>query len=207
MVRNSNKRSRGKPRARNGRNRPRSIKRDIALGLRPVSCRVPNDPPLRPLSHEHSAIIRVNLLYGETPQFNNGDDFATATYSNKGVYAFTPKDIWDLVVAYMGYKTTLSAELRLNKVCAWGPIQSPSAEYSPVLTVDISTISAGHTVSDRGTEINRSKCGIAIPFAIWLATSASTKIISYQSRGSTAAGVSTGIIDISVTWRRALAPS
>lgn len=206
MVRANNKRKRAQPRPRTGRPTRRNVQRDRALGLRPVSCRVPSDPPLRTLSHEHSAVIRVNLMYNPTSKIDNGDDFKTALYQAKGIYTFSPRTIWDLVLAYMGYKSGLTAELRLNKVMAWGPIQSPSAEYSPVLSVDISNISAAHTVTDRGTETIRSKCGIALPFSIWLGSESTTNIVSYHSRGSTVTDASTGVIDISVTWRRALSP-
>lgn len=201
----------------NKRVRKNRRKLDLATSLRPVPCTVPSDPPRVKMSHEHSAILGVDLFYDRTKRtgFNSYGALCTAAQYSvqeptaKGQHvSVSPSDIAKLIRAYMSYTDNTTFEICPRKICAWGPTEGQLLkETSPVLTVDTSNVSASVSVTDRGTAISRTRCGISIPFSLWLNCSSTAPVIRYTLDTGVVTPYSgedtlnAGHLQISVTWR------
>jgi len=198
-------------------NRAIARKLHTAVGLRPMSSQPPADPPRVKLSHEYSAVLQVDLQFdpeAAAAGFTDyGSGFAPATYVVKAKSALEQKvlisasTIARLIRARMFYQNGVRLEIAPRKVSAWGPTSAQLAtEATPLLAVDTSAVSAGITVTDRGTLTRRSRVGVAIPYTLWLSGDGNIAICSYYPAGL---GAETpyvtkspmGILQISATWR------
>lgn len=201
MVRRTNNR---RSRKTNRRRRPQPRAVHKAVGMRLLRATVPADPPVRPLTHEHSAVIRIDCVTGDQSGITSYGSFgvcASASIKQKDSLSITPEDIRKLIVAYMGYVNDSLFEICVKKVSVWGSrLTSSVSEQCPKLAVDISDISGGLLVTDRGTPMTRPKMGVLCPFNIWLKPT-NIKIIRYYPEIFASDG-QCGVIDISVTWRR-----
>ncbi|KAK9884717.1 hypothetical protein WA026_007562 [Henosepilachna vigintioctopunctata] len=100
MVRKCNKRNRRSNKGRAGcPTRQLHQASTMRLCCAPVSA----DPPVRPLMHELSAVIRISQLQGTTSEVTSNGGLGSLATVNKAGH--------DLVVVFAGYKSDTSFEL------------------------------------------------------------------------------------------------
>lgn len=197
MARGKNKRTR-----RPIRRRPRqqARQRNVAISMRLMRAQVPADPPVRTLTHEHAAVIRIILTThtanSRISDYGKFGEHAKAEVKSMSTLRISLDDVEKLIIAHMGYADGSSFEINIRKVSAWGPITS--GELDPRLALDLSDITGGILVSDKGSPNHRARMGVSSPFNLWQKAT-TTDIIQYQPNTSSGPA---GLIDISVAWRR-----
>jgi len=208
-----------RPPNRRATRRTRDRKFNLALGLRPVPCRIPADPPRIRLAYEQSAILMIDIIF-ET-QIPRNEFASWGTPYNSAVYTIgsttakaqsmhvTYSDVIKLIQHRMEFDSTSTMEVCIRKISCWGILSSAIAgDPVPVLQVDLGGITAGTIVTDRGTLNNRTRCAVSMPFMQWFVDSA-TSFMRYtiDTQGvtpyhATAGRKNAGICHISVTWRK-----
>lgn len=158
---------------------------------------VPADPPVRALTHEASAVVRVSFsatTSGNSTISPKPNGASTGTI-NKSI-GINLDEVRKLINSEMGYTADSSFEINIRKVCVWGPL--PPSEDVPTLAVDLSDISGGLAVTDRCGANHRARMGITSPFNLWIKPNVE-RIIHIST---TATSGLAAIMDLSVSWRR-----
>lgn len=174
-----------------------------AIAMRPKRARIAADPPLRSMTLEQSAVIRLHCQGQgtkdstlELPQ----DRYSPAILklsAAKGYYELSANQILDLIKSFANLNSTTDLEFALRKISVWGPIPKPESEEAyPCLAADVGSSSAGLTVSDRSAPNHRSRCGITFPYTIWHPGS-NIKLLRYAPGGE----IRAAILDLSLVWR------
>lgn len=199
--------ARGKPaNRRNSRRNGRQVRQRLrALAMRPTKVVPPADPPAISLTPETSARLRISVQRGAKA-------FDTWTYGTRSkptvleiaIQAPTASiaitNIAQCIRGLGSIKDNTKLEFTVRKVCAWGPIPTPSTtEAMPRLVVDTGPPAAGLAVTDRCAPNHRSRMGISLPYTYWFDGDQSHILIQYTAGVNN--DTSLGIIDISVTWR------
>ena len=195
-------------RSRSNRRGPRSRrpgrKLNQAVGMRLVRANVPADPPVRSLTHEHAAIVRIDCVSGSQTAISNHGSFSSSAQASieKGkALSVSFSDVANLIIGYMGYTSDTSFEINIRKVSVWGSRRTTeTTDFAPKLVVDISDISGGLIVTDRGAPNARPRMAISSPFNLWVKPDTTQFMRFYPEDPATVGQV--GIIDISVAWRR-----
>lgn len=198
--------ARGKPAARrNSRRGGRQIRQRLrALAMRPIKVVPPADPPAISLTPETSARLRISVQRGTS----GNDNWTYGTRSKPTVLDVAAKsptasiaisNIAQCIRGLGSIKDDAALELTVKKVCAWGPIPTPSSkEALPRLVVDTGPPAAGLAVTDRCAPNHRSRMGISLPYTYWFDGANSHILAQYTADID---GTALGIVDISVTWR------
>lgn len=167
--------------------------------MRLVRASVSADPPVRPLMHEYSGVLRINLTSGTTSEIVSAGSVgspARATIAKSGKLAISLEDVRKLIIGFMGYASDTTFEINIRKVSVWGPISGDSA---PRLAVDLSDISGGIIVTDKCGKNHRARMAVTSPFNLWQKPS-NVSFCSYDPAGSIE--LELGVLDISSAWRR-----
>lgn len=194
MGRRANKRSaRSNKRAKPVRVQSRRQRQ--AIGMRLLRTAVQPDPPVRPLMHEYSGVIRISLKSSSKKEFTSYGSLgnpATGTYKKDEPFTVNLNQTAQLIKAFMGYADATNFEVNVRKISAWGP---PGGDGSPRLAVDLSDISGGLVITDRSGANHRPRMGITSPFNLWQKPN-STDYCSFFPDDES------GILDLSLSWRR-----
>lgn len=197
--------AKGKPKPRKSGKKPQNVRVNQlhhAIAMRPKRARLVADPPLRSMTLEQSAVIRLHC-YGQgsdTTLELPVNRYVPATLKQtvgKGYYELSAIQILALIKSFANLESTTDLEFTLRKISVWGPIPSPGTDETyPCLAADVGSNSAGLTVSDRSAPNHRSRCGITFPYTVWH-PGTSTKLLRYAPGGETR----THIMDLSLAWR------
>lgn len=190
---------------RNSRRGGRQVRQRLrALAMRPIKVVPPADPPAISLTPETSARLRISVQRG-TGKY---DTWTYGTRSKPTVVdvavdaptaSIAISNIAQCIRGLGSLKDDTKLELTVQKVCAWGPIPTPSTkEALPRLVVDTGPPAAGLAVTDRCAPNHRSRMGITLPYTFWFDGSQSHILAQYTADVD---GTALGIVDISVTWR------
>lgn len=198
--------ARGKqPIRRNSRRPRRQVRQRLrALAMRPIKVAPPADPPAISLTPETSARLRITVQRAT----NNVDTWDYGTRSRPTVFAVSKSaktadiaisNIAQCIRGLGSIKDDTLLEFHVQKVCAWGPIPTPTTKESlPRLIVDTGSPAAGLAVTDRCAPNHRSRMGITIPYTYWFDSNQGHILIKYGADVDT---TDLGVVDISVTWR------
>lgn len=204
MAGKSGKRRVGKRSTKRGSKRGNNRKLNQAVGMRLMRANVPADPPVRSLTHEHSSVIRVDCEGGSRTGITDFGSFSVAAKAHiksKDSLSVSFDDLRKLIIAHMGYQNDAAFEMNIRKISVWGSRRTAeTTDYTPRLAVDLSDISGGVLITDRGAPNNRPRMGISSPFNLWFKASTNVFMKFYPEDPSSLGQV--GVVDISVTWRR-----
>lgn len=190
---------------RNSRRGGRQVRQRLrALAMRPVKVVPPADPPAISLTPETSARLRISVQRGTSKV----DTWTYGTRSkptvlevatNASTASIAISNIAQCIRGFGSIKDDTNLELTVQKVCAWGPIPTPTTkEALPRLVVDTGPPAAGLAVTDRCAPNHRSRMGISLPYTIWFDGTQSHVLAQYGADVDTTV---LGIVDVSVTWR------
>lgn len=171
-----------------------------AVALRPRRAGLPADPPVRSLTLEQSATIRIHLELGAEDKlsFPSTRLEPAILSAPKGRYTLNCTQVISLI-RFFGYLAgPQGIEFVIRKVAVWGPLTTTTEESYPRLSVDVGGSSAALAVTDRQAPNHRSRCGVSIPYNVWRATG-SDILIAYDD-GSRDQRMRS-VMDISLTWR------
>lgn len=204
MAGKSGKRRNGRRSNKRSPKRGAARKLNQAVGMRLVRANVPADPPVRSLTHEHSSVVRVDCVVGTQTgitDYGSISESAKAQIRVKDGLSITYDDVRKLIIGYMGYATDTAFEINIRKISVWGSRRTTeTTDYAPRLAVDLSDISGGTVVTDRGAPNARPKMAVSSPFHLW-SKADNTAFMKFYPCDPAKEG-QVGIIDLSVTWRR-----
>lgn len=197
-----------------------------SLSLRPYACRIAPDPPRALRTFQHSTVLHAQLI--TAPSGNTkvigivGTDEFPAIFVNFATdgksltsTGLSWHNIGNLIQAWLRIGTAItetSYEFSLHKVQYWGP----SARDWPLcqigLDMDFGSPFGHMAVRDVGTDINRPRVGIAVPYHSWYASGdsiclavipdpAASNISAHNTNIPTTGGTIIGQLQFSITLR------
>lgn len=204
MAGKSNKRGNGR-RSNKRTSKSRGPRRQLnkAVGMRLLRTNVPADPPVRALMHEHASVVRIDCVISTHAEIDYGSvlSCATAKLLKDTALKLSFNDLRLLIISHMGYRDGSDFEMNIRKISAWGSRRTTeTTDLTPRLIVDLSDISGGMAITDRGAPNARPRMAVSSPFNLWVKPS-ETVFMSFDPQDAATAG-SVGIVDISVAWRR-----